>query len=101
MTIMLNEKINFDKISDVTSIILEDRYREQIINQGIKKAGSMFELGRILGYPGVSPNWNVKNIRSGKQGFPLFRLIFLCDFLNINFDELKKHIVQVGRKKNI
>jgi len=59
----------------------------------------MYELGRILGYTGDSPNWNIKQIRSGKQGFPLFRLKFLCDFLNINLDELNKYIVQVGRKR--
>lgn len=61
-------RIRFDELSNGTSIILEDQYREHIIKRAIRKAGSMYQLGRIMGYMGNAPNWNIKQIFIWKTG---------------------------------
>lgn len=93
------KRIQLDEISNGVSIILEDQYREHIIKRAIEKAGSMYQLGRIMGYMGNAPNWNIKQILSGKQGIPFYRLKRLCDLLDINLDDVEKHIVQLKRKR--
>lgn len=65
----------------------------------MEKAGSLHQLGRILGYTGNAPNWNVKNILYGRQGIPLHRLKRLCDFLGMSPDDLKDKIDGIKETK--
>ena len=77
-------KIKLQKLSKSSSIFLEDEYRKRLIESAIKKAGSMNQLGKIMGYTGSAPNWNIKQILAGNQGIPLFRLKRLCDFMELS-----------------
>ena len=89
------EKMPFKEIPNSASIILGDDYRKFMIEKGIKKAGSMRQLGRVMGYRGNAPNWSIKQILWGKQGIPFYRLKRLCEFLNITLDDVEKHVIQV------
>lgn len=82
------------KLTDLpksTSILLEDEFRERLIEEAIKKAGSMCQLGRIMGYSSKSPNWSIKQIFKGNQGIPLFRLKRLCEFMGLSLTDVEKN----------
>ena len=83
------------KFSDLTSLILDEEYRKKLIEKGVQKAGSMYALGRIMGYTCNSPNWSLKQILEGKQGIPFHRLRRLCEFLSVPLIEAQNHIVEV------
>ena len=89
-----NEKKPF-KFSNYTLIILDEEYRKSLIQEGIRKGGSMRQLGRIMGYTSSSPNWSIKLILSGKQGIPFHRLKRLCQFLNVPLTEVLNHIIEI------
>jgi hypothetical protein len=84
------------KISN-TSIFLEDNFRKQLIEGAIKKAGSMRQLGRIMGYSGNSPNWSIKQILYGNQGIPLHRMQKLCAFIGISWKDVEKNVRNIRR----
>jgi len=88
----LTEKVELQKLSRTASIILEDSFRRSILKQAIKKAGSMRQLGKIMGYSSNSPNWSIKQILEGKQGIPLHRLEKLCTFMGLSLADIKKNI---------
>jgi hypothetical protein len=83
-----------DKLPKSTRIFLNDTFRVTFIKEAIEKAGSMRQLGRIMGYTGNSPNWNIKRILDGKQGVPLFRLQRVCEFMNIPLTDIEKFFVK-------
>ena len=70
------------------------------MNSAIEKAGSMRQLGRIMGYSGPSPNWSIKQIRAGKQGIPYFRVLKLADFLNVHPNDILRNTakIRIGRR---
>ena len=80
------------KLSKKGSIFLEDKFRIQLIARAINKAGSMRQLGRVMGYSANSPNWSIKQILQGNQGIPLFRLERLCKFMRISFADIEKNV---------
>jgi len=88
-----------DKLPRYASVLLEDDFRKRFIQDAIEKAGSLCELGRILGYTGKASNWNVKQILYGKQGIPLFRLKRLCQFMNLSIDQLQNKIKKIKTSK--
>lgn len=79
------------------SIFLEEPYVKELIILGIKKAGSMHQLGKILGYTCNAPNWPIKQIRDGKQGIPYFRLLRLAHFLQEDPADILRHAVRLKR----
>lgn len=95
---MIND-VSLNKFSKYALVILEDGFRKRFIEDAIRKAGSMRELGRIMGYTGKASNWNVKQILYGKQGIPLFRLERLCEFMNISFVDVKKYVKEIKTRK--
>jgi DNA-binding Xre family transcriptional regulator len=90
-------EIKLEKLSKDTSILLKEEFRIELIKRGIKKAGSMRQLGRIMGYTGEAPNWSIKQILQGKQGIPLFRLERLCKFMNISLTDIEKYIEKIKK----
>jgi DNA-binding Xre family transcriptional regulator len=82
-----------DKLSRNTRVFLEDSFRVAFIKEAIKKAGSMRQLGRIMGYTSNAPNWSIKRILDGKQGIPLFRLQRLCEFMNVSLTDIKNFLL--------
>jgi len=94
----LTNDVDLSKLSRYASIVLENGFRKRFIEDAIKKAGSLRELGRIMGYTGKASNWNVKQILHGKQGIPLFRLERLCDFMNVPLADIQKHVVKIRQK---
>lgn len=92
-------KIDRQKMPMYTPIMLEDAFRKHLLEEAINKAGSLRELGRVMGYTGNASNWNVKQILYGQQGIPLFRLERLCKFMNISLTNIEKHIREVKTRK--
>ena len=95
--IPLRQEIELQKLSKTASIFLEDELRKRLIEGAIKKAGSMRQLGRIMGYTSMSPNWSIKQILRGNQGIPLFRLEKLCEFMKLSLVDIEKKIKKIGR----
>ena len=90
-----------DKLPRTTRIFLKDSFRTALLKEAIEKAGSMRQLGRIMGYAGSSPNWHIKRIAEGKQGIPLGRLERLCTFMGISLKDIENEIkyIKSGRSK--
>lgn len=93
----MTPKIELKKLSGKVSISLEDKFRKRLIEAAIKKAGSMRQLGRVMGYSAGSPNWSIKQILHGNQGIPLFRLERLCEFMKMSFEDIEKNIKRIKR----
>ena len=93
----LTQKIELKKLSKKASIFLEDKFRKQLIEGAIKKAGSMRQLGRVMAYSAGSPNWSIKQILQGNQGIPLFRLERLCEFMKMSFADIEKNVKRIKR----
>ena len=93
----VSKKIEIQKLPRNASIFLEDTFRRQLIERAIKKAESMRQLGRVMGYSGGSPNWSIKQIRQGNQGIPVFRLERLCEFMNVSFADIEKNVKRIRR----
>jgi len=73
-------------------IWLNSDFRVRIIKRGIQKAGSINNLGRVLGYRSrVHPGWSIRQILLGKQAFPYERLKALSEFLEVPIEEMLKH----------
>jgi len=88
-------RITLTNVPENASIFLDDKFRGLLIRRGIKKSGSMRQLGRVMGYTGNAPNWSIKQILYGKQGIALFRLKKLCYFLDLNLKDIEKHVVRM------
>lgn len=91
----LTQKIELQKLSKNASILLEDKFRKRLIEKAIRKAGSMRQLGRVMGYSGNAPNWNIKQIHKGNQGIPFFRLERLCEFMNVPLVDIEENIKRI------
>lgn len=73
-------------------IWLNSDFRVRIIKKGIQKAGSINNLGRVLGYRSrVHPGWSIRQILLGRQSFPYERLKALSEFLEVPIEEILKH----------
>jgi len=98
--LQLMPKIN--KLPRNACIYLNDSFRVTFIKKAIEKAGSMRQLGRIMGYTGNAPNWSIKQIAEGKQGIPLSKLERLCNFMGISLIDVEKEIsdIKVSRRKS-
>ncbi|MCL4326516.1 MAG: hypothetical protein M1481_06850 [Candidatus Thermoplasmatota archaeon] len=78
----------------VSKIWIEPKYRAMIIKTAIDKAGSINQVGRIMGYRSkIHPGWSVRQILIGYQPFTVDRLQRLLDFLNIPYEEIEKHVI--------
>lgn len=82
-------------LSKNASILLEDEFRKRLIEEAIRKAGSMRQLGKIMGYTGNAPNWSIKQILQGNQGIPLSRLEKLCSFMNLCLTDIERNIKSI------
>jgi len=91
---ILSKDSSLDQLNNYASIFLEENFRKKLIETGIQKAGSMNQLGRIMGYMGDAPNWNIKQILHGKRAVPLYRLKRLCTFLGMSLNEIEKHVLK-------
>ncbi len=77
---------------------LSSTFRVRLIQQGIEKAGSINQLGRVLGYRSrVHPGWSVRQILVGKQPFPFDRLKAMADYLGCPMEEILKHRIRPDR----
>ena len=95
--IELAQKIEIKKLPENAFILLRDKFRRQLIEEAIKKAGSMRQLGIVMGYTSNAPNWSIKQILRGNQGIPLFRLKRLCDFMKISFEAIERNIKEIKK----
>ena len=76
---------------------LSSNFRVKLIKEGIEKAGSINQLGRMLGYRSrVHPGWSVRQILVGKQPFPLERLRAFSEFLEYPLEDIMRHRTQHG-----
>jgi len=88
-------KTKLEGLPKNASVFIEDVFRKRLIESAIKKAGSLNQLGKIMGYTGSAPNWNIKQILVGNQGIPLFRLKRLCDFMNLRLSDVEDYVERV------
>ncbi|MEM2741926.1 MAG: hypothetical protein QXD95_07245 [Nitrososphaeria archaeon] len=77
---------------------MNDEFRKKLMKKALEKAGSMRQLGRIMGYTGVSPNWSIKQIIEGKQGIPIDKLERLCNYMGLSILDIKKEINYIKSK---
>jgi len=79
-------------------IWLSADFRADLLEEGIRKAGSINQLGRILGYRSrVHPGWSVRQLMTGAQPFTYDRLQRLSEFLGYPMDSVLMH--QVPRRR--
>ncbi|MEM3851423.1 MAG: hypothetical protein QXP70_00265 [Methanomassiliicoccales archaeon] len=82
-------------------IWLSADYRTELLGNAIEKAGSVNQLGRVLGYRSrVHPGWSVRQLMNGAQPFTLYRLQLLANFLNMDINEILKYQVPKRRALN-
>ncbi len=68
---------------------IETPTRVSLIKEGLEVAGSMNNLGRMLGYRSRRhPGWSVRQILWGFQPFPIERLEKLADITDTTVDEI-------------
>lgn len=93
----MSEFVSSDRKSDAfdseaAKIWLKSGFRVELIQLGLKKAGSLNGLGRELGYRSrVHPGWSVLQIMLGRQAFPADRLKRLADYVEYPFEEIVQH----------
>ncbi len=74
---------------------LSATFRVGLIKRGIEKAGSINQLGRVLGYRSrVHPGWSVRQILLGNQPFPYDRLLALSKYLDCPLEEIMRHRIR-------
>ena len=91
--------IKANELSNDNSVRLEDDFRDSLFKHCVDKSGSLYRLGRDLGYMGVTPSWNVKQMWYGKQYITVFRLKKLAQIAGIPFEEIIKHITQIKKSR--
>lgn len=77
--------------NDLRNVYLEDYFREMLFDKAIKEAGSIYRLGRSLGYICNSPGWSIKLMKRGKQAIKMYRLKKLSKIAKISLREILKH----------
>ncbi|MBX8635456.1 MAG: hypothetical protein KIS30_01485 [Thermoplasmata archaeon] len=76
-------------------------FRESLLAEGIRKAGSVNQLGRVLGYRSrVHPGWSVRQLMNGAQPFTMDRLAILCNYIDYPLDEVLRYRVPRRRALN-
>ncbi len=79
-------------------IWLSADFRTELLNDAIEKAGSINQLGRVLGYRSrVHPGWSVRQLLTGAQPFTYQRLMTLSEFTGCPMDRIMKY--QVPRRR--
>jgi len=79
-------------------IWLSADFRNELLTKGIERAGSVNQLGRVLGYRSrVHPGWSVRQLMSGAQPFTVYRLRLLAEFLDMDLETILKY--QVPRRR--
>lgn len=82
-------------------IWLSADFRTELLNAAITKAGSINQLGRILGYRSrVHPGWSVRQLLTGAQPFTYERLMTLAEFTECPMDRIMKYQVPKRRALN-
>jgi hypothetical protein len=82
-------------------IWLSADFRTELLNRAIEKAGSVNQLGRVLGYRSrVHPGWSVRQLLTGAQPFTLQRLRTLAEFTGCPMDRIMKYQVPKRRALN-
>lgn len=82
-------------------IWLSADFRAELIDIAIEKAGSINQLGRILGYRSrVHPGWSVRQLMTGAQPFTYDRLQTLSEFTGYPMERIMKYQVPKRRALN-
>lgn len=90
-----------ERMAHDEKIWLSADFRNEILSRGIEKAGSVNQLGRIMGYKSrVHPGWSVRQLMNGMQPFTIQRLRLLSEFLGIDLDEMLRYQVPRRRAMN-
>ncbi|MBX8631442.1 MAG: hypothetical protein J9259_02820 [Thermoplasmata archaeon YP2-bin.285] len=97
----LDSRVRTYGMQEDDKIWLSADFRTMLIGQAIEKAGSVNQLGRILGYRSrVHPGWSVRQLLNGAQPFTMERLRALCEFLGYPISEILKYRVPRRRALN-
>ena len=68
------------------------QYRVSLIKKGLESAGSMNNLGRLMGYRSKRhPGWSVRQILYGFQPFPIERLEMLAEIVEMDVKTILQH----------
>ena len=79
-------------------IWLSADFRTELLNTAIEKAGSINQLGRVLGYRSrVHPGWSVRQLLTGAQPFTYQRLVTLSEYTGCPMARIMKY--QVPRRR--
>lgn len=82
-------------------IWLSADFRAELLNQAIDKAGSINQLGRVLGYRSrVHPGWSVRQLLTGAQPFTYQRLETLSEFTGCPMERIMRFQVPKRRALN-
>lgn len=82
-------------------IWLSADFRAELLTSAIEKAGSVNQLGRVLGYRSrVHPGWSVRQLLTGAQPFTYDRLVTLSEFTGCPMDRILKYQVPKRRALN-
>jgi hypothetical protein len=101
MTEGISEYRSYPEGMHEEKIWLSADFRTMLIGRAIEKAGSVNQLGRILGYRSrVHPGWSVRQLLNGAQPFTVERLAILSSFLDYPMDEILKNSVPKRRAQN-
>ena len=78
--------------SSPKKVWISTKYRVTLIKRGLEVAGSMNNLGRMMGYRSKRhPGWSVRQILFGFQPFPMERLEILAEMVDENVSDILKH----------
>lgn len=82
-------------------IWLSADFRADLLNNAIDKAGSVNQLGRILGYRSrVHPGWSVRQLLTGAQPFTYDRLRMLSEYTGCPMERIMRYQVPKRRALN-
>ncbi|MGC8580990.1 MAG: hypothetical protein ACP5RS_01595 [Thermoplasmata archaeon] len=88
----------FNKKRVSNKVWIDPYFRAYIVKKAIEKAGSLNEVGRVMGYRSrIHPGWSVRQILVGIRPVAKERLNRLLSYLNIPYEEAEKHIVTNNR----
>ena len=80
------------KRANSRKVWLSTSYRVDLIKKGLEAAGSMNNLGRMMGYRSKRhPGWSIRQILYGFQPFPIDRLEMLAEMLDVDVESILQH----------
>ncbi|HEQ79357.1 MAG TPA: hypothetical protein ENN76_03730 [Euryarchaeota archaeon] len=78
--------------ADPKKVWIQTGYRVMLIKKGLEVAGSMNNLGRMMGYRSKRhPGWGVRQMLYGFQPFSMDRLEMLADIVDEPIEEILSH----------